>query len=473
MHKQQSRSRLLIFVATLLFISTGTYLMIRYAQGYRATRTGIIKGTGLLSANSFPTAAEVYVDGRLTSATDATLNLDPGEYEVEIKKDGYHSWKKSLTITEELVTETRTLLFPSSPALEPLTYIGSVGPVPAPSGDHLAFTVASASASTKNGLYVQDLSTSALSVTRSTRQIAQTTDLHNYLEATYTWSPNGSEILVAFKNGAHLLLDTSRFNSEENLKDVTVSLGQTLSEWESELARDARTSLLTLPDFMIRVATSSATNIYFSPDGEKLLYQATSELTIPDNLIPPLPASSTQTQSRTLQPGSWYVYDAQEDRNFLVAAGNLPLPNPSIPTKSQTKSTNTDPTFIVEKKMLLDSLDPLPAELVALPAQAGTHSAFRKLQTNLTAQQSLALFNAQYSPIFAGQIQWYPNSDHLILTTDKGIDIIEYDGTNRLTLYEGPMDSNFVYPWPDGSRLITRIQFSPDTVPNLYTIKLK
>ena len=91
----------------------------------------------------------------------------------------------------------------------------------------------------------------------------------------------------------------------------------------------------------------------------------------------------------------------------------------------------------------------------------------------MTREQSIRLFNAQYSPIFVTGIQWYPDSAHLIFTTSKGIEIGEYDGTNRVTIYAGPMDNAFVYPWPDGSRVITRIQFSPDTIPNLYTIKLK
>ena len=80
--------RLGIFLATIGFVIGGTVVMIRYAKGYRPTRAGTIKGTGLLSANSFPTGAEVYINGKLTTATDNTLNLDPGDYQIELKKDG-------------------------------------------------------------------------------------------------------------------------------------------------------------------------------------------------------------------------------------------------------------------------------------------------------------------------------------------------------------------------------------------------
>ena len=467
-----STMRLLIFLATFCFISGGTYLMVRYAQGYRPTKTGTIKGTGLLSANSFPTAAEVYINGKLTTATDNTLNLDPNSYDVEIKKDGYHTWSKKLQITAELVTETNAQLFPTSPSLEPLTYTGALQAIPSPDGTKLAFTVASASAVAKNGLYVQDLSSSPISLNKTARQIARTETNYDYTTSNYTWSPNGSEVLVAFKSGAHILLDATRFNDLADLKDVTVRLPQILSEWELELAREERTQLLKLPDFMALVATESATNIYFSPDNKRLLYQATKDIDLETGLVESLPSSSTQIESRNIKTGSWYVYDIKEDKNFLLSSGLLPSPTPDSTPKKVTKNTKTvvapEPIFTPSKLILRDNFtEPLPAELISSP------SAFHKLQDNTSTQESITLFNAQYSPIFVGKIQWYPDSTHLILTTDNGIDLVEYDGTNRLTVYGGPMDKSIIYPWPDGSKIITRIAFSEGTIPNLYTIKLK
>jgi len=439
-------ARLLIFLTTAVFIFSGTFLMIRYAQGYRPTRTGTIKGTGLLSANSYPTAGEVYINGKLTTATDNTLNLDPGTYDIEIKKDGYHTWSKKLKIEAELVTETNAQLFPASPSLEPLTYTGATMPVPAPDGTKLSFTVASSSAVAKNGLYVQELTSSPIALNKTARQIARTETGYDYTTSNYTWSPNGSEILVSFKTGSHILLDATKFNDLATLKDVTVRLPQILSEWELELARQERVQLLKLPEFMASIATQSATNLYFSPDSKRLLYQSITNLDIPTGLVPTLPSSSTQTESRSLQAGSWYVYDLKEDKNFLIAEDKLP----------KTQKITLLPNFAVA----------IPAELISSP------SAFHLLQ-NGTTGESIILFNAQYSSIVVSQIQWFPDSTHLILTTDSGIDLLEYDGTNRVTIYGGPMDKSIVYPWPDGSKIITRISFSEGTLPNLYTIKLK
>jgi len=442
-------NRLIIFLLTGIFIGIGTFLMIRYAQGYRPTKQGTIKGTGLLAANSFPTGAEVYINDRLTTATDATLNLDPGEYLVEVKKDGYFPWSKRLVIEEELVTQTNATLFPSSPALQPLTYTGAINPVPSPDGNKIAFAVASASATAKNGLYVQDLPSSAIALNKSARQITRNNADFDYTTATYTWSPNGSQILVSFENDRHVILDADRFNDLATLIDVTVRLPQIFSEWEEEITRTESTKLAKLPDFMVNVATSSATNLYLSPDGEKILYQAQADFVIPASLIPPLPSTSTQQETREVMASNWYVYDLKEDKNFLIAD-----------SKTQASSLN--------KINLVDEIGAItPAELGTSP------SAFKKLSLDHTPTESISLFNAQYAPIALTNIQWFPDSYHLILVSDRGLDIIEYDQQNRTTIYAGPFDPAFVYPWPDGSKIITRIQFSPDTAENLYTIKLK
>ena len=124
--------------------------------------------------------------------------------------------------------------------------------------------------------------------------------------------------------------------------------------------------------------------------------------------------------------------------------------------------------FVPSKLALISNIsDPIPAELISSP------SAFHALQKDHSTVESITLFNAQYSPIFVGTIQWYPDSTHLILIADSGIDLIEYDGTNHISVYGGPMDKSIVYPWPDGSKIITRLAFSEGTIPNLYTIKLK
>ena len=79
---------LLYTALSFLIIVAGTILAIEYAKGrFRISSQGFVQGTGLLSANSFPTGAEVIIDDKLVTATDDTLYLQPGTYRVKISKD--------------------------------------------------------------------------------------------------------------------------------------------------------------------------------------------------------------------------------------------------------------------------------------------------------------------------------------------------------------------------------------------------
>ena len=71
-------------------------------------------------------------------------------------------------------------------------------------------------------------------------------------------------------------------------------------------------------------------------------------------------------------------------------------------------------------------------------------------------------------------LHWYPDSEHLIYVADQKIDIMEYDGGNRTTIYAGPFVDGFVFPWPDSTKVVILTNLgNPTILPNLYTIVLK
>lgn len=71
-------------------------------------------------------------------------------------------------------------------------------------------------------------------------------------------------------------------------------------------------------------------------------------------------------------------------------------------------------------------------------------------------------------------LSWFPDSKHLIYVHDQKVDIMEYDGLNQTTVYAGPFVDTYVFPWPDGSKIVILTNLgNKNIVPNLYTIGLK
>jgi len=73
------------------------------------------------------------------------------------------------------------------------------------------------------------------------------------------------------------------------------------------------------------------------------------------------------------------------------------------------------------------------------------------------------------------KIQWFPTSKHLLLVEkSEKVKIVEYDGTNRITVYAGPFENSFVLPFPSGKSLLiaTSLNGSERKLPRLYAVNL-
>lgn len=447
----QSRIRVLYTILSAIFILIGTVLAINYAKGnYRLTQDGFVEETGLLSANSSPTGAQVLIDNKLITATDDTIYLEPGTYQIKVVKDGYTPWEKTMTIEKELVAQTNALLFPSAPSLTPLTFTGAKNISPSPDGQKIVYYTNSASTKSRNGLHVLDVGGNFLPLQKNSRQISEDILSWNLEEASFIWSPDNSQVMVA-TNGHHVLLSVDKKQNLGLLVDVGIRKKQILSQWEEEMYLRERQFLAKFPEEIIEYATSSARNVYISPDKKKLLYTAQSDYSLPDDIIPPIPSTNTQPEERVLQADRVYVYDSEEDRNFQIGM-----------------ETNRDEQIANPQKQLLatDLFNPTPLSLSASP------SAFVRLQAT-TSAQTATNFQDYYVSLYPSSFQWLPDSNHIISSSEDTIKIMEYDSTNVTTIYSGQFAEGFVYPWPNGEKLVILTAFSPNSPLNLYAVELK
>lgn len=439
--------RVIYTLLSALIIILGAFLAIYYAKGnYRMTNNGFVKETGLLAANSFPTGAEVYINGKLVSATDDTLYIEPGDYEIEIIKDGFWPWKKKVLVQKELVTQTNAQLFPIAPSLSPLSFTGVENMTPSPDGQKILYYTASASAQAKNGLYVHELTSNLLSMQRGARQVANDPSGIDLRTAHFIWSPDSTEVMIITPN-RELLISVDKNQDLSSLPDISFQRRQILSEWEEEMYIRERQYLSKFPVEVITMATTSARNVYVSPDKKRLVYTATQEFSLPESLLPPVPSPNSQPEERTIQPNGIYVYDREEDKNFRIG---------------------TEPEGLADKKLLL-ATDLANREALTIEASP---SAFRTLQATISAQ-TVRNFNTYHTPLYLHSYQWYPDSKHIVYATENAIQIKSYDNTNDTTVYSGPFANRFVYPWPDGSKLVIVTTFNPETPLNLYAIELK
>lgn len=475
--------KLFIAVFGALFILSGTIFAIRWAQGYRPSlgkKGPSMTGTGLLVVSSDPKGAQVFLNKKLTTATDDTLNLPPGTYDVEIKKDGYTPWKKTLTLIAELVTQTNAKIFPSVPNLTPLTYSGAAEPIPSPDGQKIVYKVTEASTDAKNGLWVVELSDSNLPIARASepKQIAQNISNYNFIDSKLSWTPDSSQILAYWSDGPvvknAVLLNATAMNEPDSIRDTSSRLPVLLSQWYADLDLKDQEKLKKLPDFMKEIATSSLFS-YFSPDEFRLFYRPTQEVHIPDRLIADLPSESTQPENRDIKVDSLYVYDIKEDKNYRVGDASELKGTPTLPVVPKQK-TGTASRLPQAAAVAVPPPEYWSGRLDGIASSSATatkpNTALPPVPENLELQL-LRMLSDRYSPIWKESVQWFPTSEHLLERRDQSIGIVEYDGTNDVTIYNGPFAESFVYPWPNGTRLIILTKLNDGSPTNLYSIGLK
>lgn len=410
-----TQKRLIFFLLVTFFVGLGGYTAIQLAKGYKFDFTRrSFRPTGLLVATSVPDGAQIYLNGKLTSATNNTISLSPSTYGVEIKKEGYAPWKKTLKVEQELVVKTDAWLFPMVPDFRALTFTGAANPLISPDGTKIVYQVANSKFPEKNGLWVLDISDGPLGLTKEPKQIARSAPQgRDFAETALRWSLDSRQILVTFLQ-ENFLLDPGSFTPAIQLVDITDKLTTIKTQWEKENSLKKTDQLVKLPPELVQILGQKAQDVLFSPDETKILYTATASATIPEKLIPPLPGSSTQPQERILKPNQTYVYDIKEDRNFLITDRKVDIG--SLLSVGEKTTKDLSPT-----------------------------------------------------------LTWFPTSRHLLMVQKDKIQILEYDDTNWVTVYASSYQFPFAFPYPAGNKLLilTNLSTTPDSSANLYAINLR
>jgi len=308
--------RLLIFFIFLILV----FFVIIYSRGYRINlQKKTITPTGIISISSYPKAAKVYINGQLKGITDLNLSLQPEEYTVEIKKEGYTSWQKKIKLKGERVITLDALLFSLNPSFSPLTNLGVKKAFPLDQTDKVLLYIEKNDPE-KDGFYVLDVGKKPISFFEPLKLILKRAllpfeeiDLDN---TSFDFSPDFKEAILNLPNTSYLL--SLEQDNQNNFFDVTNSKQTLLDAWQKEKEKNTQKILETFKKDFVKIATDSFYIINFSPDKTKILYQAKKSFTLPKIITPHLTSSNPTKEERTLKKNYFYVYDKKEDKNYQI-----------------------------------------------------------------------------------------------------------------------------------------------------------
>ncbi|MEK7510171.1 MAG: hypothetical protein AAB567_01255 [Patescibacteria group bacterium] len=112
---KHQRIVLLLSLTLVFFLATPTLIL--YSQGYRIDwKAKRITQVGAFYLKITPSRVNVFVDGKLEDTTSlisdisVVENLIPQRYAIQVSKDGYHPWKKTLEIHPKHITSAKNIL---------------------------------------------------------------------------------------------------------------------------------------------------------------------------------------------------------------------------------------------------------------------------------------------------------------------------------------------------------------------------
>jgi len=123
------KTRTILFLSLLIFFLIIASLTVFYSMGWRFDwKTKKITQPGIFYFKIWPKSVQIYLDDKLKEKTEFFFgsilieNLLSKEYKVEIKKEGFYTWKKTLEIRKREVTEAKNIvLIPENPNFTMIT----------------------------------------------------------------------------------------------------------------------------------------------------------------------------------------------------------------------------------------------------------------------------------------------------------------------------------------------------------------
>lgn len=419
--RPSTRKQILAWMGIVVFLALGTSLAVLYARGYRFSLgqgEPRVSKTGILNVTSTPQGSQVYINNNLTTATNNSINLTPGKYTVKVAKDGYSDWQKDIEIKEEEVTSANARLFPKSPTLQSISTFGVEEAIVDPTGTKLAFKIASASAR-QNGIYMFDMTQRPLPILQgqgSSQLVDDTAD--TFSRAHISFSPDGRELLASI----------SAVPTEEEPD----SLSQTATYY-----------LLRTDEFNDDPQNITAT-IFATLDlwEEQKQSKETARLkSLKKNV-----ADFYNENFRVI------AHSPDEEKILYQASNSTEMPIFMNPRRIgnnflyERRDLEKNAVYVYDIKEDMNTRVVEPTEDICIDDTTGCSVSF----------------------------SWFPDSEHLVYVYDGKINIVEDDGANMTTIYAGPFINHYVFPWPDGSRMVILTNLGNLSVaPTLYTIGLK
>jgi hypothetical protein len=442
-NKQRNHTLRLFVGYTLvgIAIAIAALILLFQSYGYDVDRhTGQVIQNSLVYVSARPVAASIYLNGKLNSSqTDAKLTIPAGQYSIEIRHNGYRSWKNSVSLDGGQVEHfTYPVLFPNELVTADQQLYLSAPSFAAESGDRHWLLVQQPSALTsfddfdltnpKQPPTTVTLPTDLLTAATTSQQLTlvkwANDNRHVLLKHTY----DGTDEYVIVDRE----IPTESVNISKLVASNTISLMLRDGHYDQYYAYDAAAATLGTYDLKTKVLTPLLQKVtsYKSAGPNLVLYTTAStvvgqvQVKIWDGAtaydVHVFPASAKLVMDTAQYGGDWYAVVGPELDGRVYVYKNLQTSLRQAPHKL--------PVPITILKIDQPAYASFSSNGEFIVAQNGSKFAGYDIETNRRYYYELK------QPTQTTQQAIWTDDYRLGLVIDGKTLVFDYDGTNQQTL---------------------------------------
>ncbi len=435
------------YVLVAIVIGLATVIIVYGANGYGInTKTGQIVQNGLLFTDSKPGGAEIYLNNHDQNAKTASrLILNSGNYNLTLKKTGYHDWSRNFTLSEQSIARyVYPFLFPLKPVTNSLKTYDNLPSFTSQSPDRRWLLVQNTATSTKTVAF-DEYDTSTLDQTSPTITSIEIPVgiLSNYSVdsklSEIEWSTDNQHLLLKHDfSGGNEFIIFDRAHPEQSI-NVNILLGITPTQVSLHDKKTDQLYIFNQTDATLQLADVGAKTLAqpflkhvlaFKPYGKDLVTYVTDSGEPAGKVEARVWSNGPSYKLNEFEAGNTYLIDAAEFQgHFYYADG----------------SDKTD-RINVYKDPLSDIKDPTIGK--ALPTISLRDPGATKLKFSentrfigVESGQNLAIYDIEgqtsysytVSEPLSGNLDWM-DGHRLIGQTNGNILVMDYDGINKQSI---------------------------------------
>lgn len=445
-----------------LAVGMATLVLLYYADGFGFGKNGQVIQNGLMFVSSTPNPANVYLNGKLSkSQTNSRIVLEEGEYTMELKRAGYRTWRREVTINGgEVVHYDYPFLIPDTLTSNTVKTYDEAPQLTLQSPDKHWLMVSRASQFNQFEMFnIQDpksgVTSTMITVPDSVLTKATTTQSWQLAE----WSNDNKHILLRHlfdSSSEYILVDRSAPDKSINL---TQTLGKTTADihlvdkrYDSYYLFDATKHTLAKASLDTPEPAAYLDHVlaFKSYGTDTVLYAAASGTAGDGTVHLRLQQGSTSTTLRELAAGTTYLVDlAKYDGSLYIAASAV---------SEGRVYVYKDPVAQIN-----DSNIGVAVPVQVLRVNAPSYMAFSANTRFVMAEggTSFGVYDAEdqkgFSYVTSGVLDapqtnaTWMDGHRLMYVSGNTVDIFDYDNSNHQKLvadnaaYVPAFDSNFRY----------------------------